>query len=111
MDKLNQYRTLLKQLLASYAEQSPSHGHIETTPLFDEVSDHYMVVDYGWDRTGRVHAPILHLHLRDDKVWIEVDNTEDGIANQLVAAGIPQQDIVLAFYRPERRKLTEFAIA
>ena len=110
MDKVARYKVILKQLLVQYAEQSPSHGQSETAPRFDDTSDHYMVVDYGWDQTGRVHAPILHLHLRGNKVWIEVDNTEDGITPQLLKAGIPQQDIVLAFYRPERRKLTEFAV-
>ena len=111
MDKLTRYRMILKQILVRYAEQFPSHGQIETAPVFDDYSDHYMVVDYGWDQTGRVHAPILHLHLHEGKVWIEVDNTEDGIVAELVAAGIPQQDIVLAFYRLERRKLTEFAVS
>ena len=111
MDKVARYRAIVKQVLTRYAEQYPSHGQIETAPLFDDVTDHYMVVDYGWDRTGRVHAPILHVHLREGKVWVELDNTEDGIAPILLAASVPQQDIVLAFYRPERRRLTEFAVA
>lgn len=110
MDKVDRYRTIIRQVLVRYAERSPSHGQIETAPLFDDASEHYMIVDYGWDRTGRVHASILHLHLHAGKVWIEADNTEDGITQELLAAGIPPQDIVLAFYRPERRKLTEFAV-
>jgi hypothetical protein len=43
-------------------------------------------------------------------VWIEKDNTEDGIAPELVQAGVPKSHIVLAFRSPEMRKLTEYAV-
>lgn len=111
MDKLNTYRHLIKQLLKRHAEHPPSVGQIETLAVFDEESDNYMVVDSGWDSTGRVHAVILHLKLQNGKVWVEVDGTEDGIALELLEVGIPKQDIVLGFYRQERRELTEFAVA
>jgi hypothetical protein len=34
----------------------------------------------------------------------------DGLATALVAAGVPKEDIVLAFYSPNKRRLTEFAV-
>lgn len=111
MDKLTDYRNIIKSALSRHASQKPSIGQIITTPVFDEHNDNYMVVDMGWDPTGRVHSVILHLHLLNEKVWIEVDETEGGIAQELLDAGIPKQDVVLGFYRPERRKLTEFAVA
>ncbi len=111
MDKLATYRSVIKQILKRHAELTPSIGQVQTVPIFDEASDNYMVVDLGWDRTGRVHAVVLHLQLQKDKVWIEVDGTENGVAQELLEAGIPKADIVLGFYRPERRRLTEFATA
>jgi hypothetical protein len=47
----------------------------------------------------------------NNKIWIQCDNTEDGIALELVAAGIPKSDIVLAFHPPDVRKFTEFAVS
>ncbi|MEA5560934.1 element excision factor XisI family protein, partial [Planktothrix agardhii] len=47
----------------------------------------------------------------NDKIYIEEDWTEEGIANELLTEGVPKEDIVLAFHDPETRKLTEFAIA
>jgi XisI protein len=47
----------------------------------------------------------------DERVWIQLDNTEDGIAEELIAAGIPKQDIVLGFHEPEIRPYTGFAVA
>ena len=111
MDKLTDYRNIIRSILSRHAEQTPSVGQITTTPVFDERSDNYMVVDMGWDPTGRVHAVILHLHLLNGKVWVEVDETENGVTQELLDAGIPKEDVVLGFYRPERRKLTEFAAA
>ena len=111
MDKLTKYRNIIKNVLSRHAEQTPSIGQITTTPVFDEHNDNYMVVDMGWDPTGRVHAVVLHLHLLNGKVWVEVDETENGITPELLDAGIPKEDTVLGFYRPERRKLMEFAVA
>ncbi|MEM7032901.1 MAG: element excision factor XisI family protein, partial [Chloroflexota bacterium] len=52
----------------------------------------------------------LHLRIKQDKIWIERDNTDVGIAESLLEAGVAKEDIVLGFYRPERRKITEFAV-
>ncbi|NER33043.1 MAG: XisI protein [Oscillatoria sp. SIO1A7] len=44
-----------------------------------------------------------------DKIWIQRDGTEDGMATELAAAGIPKEQIVLAFHPPELRQYTEYA--
>jgi len=111
MDKLSKYREIIKTVLSRHAEHPPSIGQVTTVPIFDEKSGNYMVVDMGWDPTGRVHAVVLHVHLQGGKVWVELDGTETGVTQELLEDGIPKEDIVLGFYRPERRKLTEFAIA
>jgi hypothetical protein len=45
----------------------------------------------------------------EHQIWIQRDGTEDGIANDLIAAGIPKRDIVIAFHPPELRAYTEYA--
>ena len=65
----------------------------------------------GWSAGKRVHFLLVHVDIIDGKVWIEKDNTEDGVASELVQAGVPKAHIVLAFRSPEMRKLTEFAVA
>ena len=42
--------------------------------------------------------------------WDE-DWTENGIATDLVRAGVCKEDIVLAFYEPKMRQYTEFVVA
>jgi hypothetical protein len=113
MDKTAQYRELIKTLLTKYAELLSRHPEpgVETFLIFDEEREHYLWLQAGWAKHRRVYGITLHMRLDKEKIWIEQDWTEDGIATELLAAGVPQDDIVLAFYQPAVRSMTEFAIA
>jgi hypothetical protein len=52
---------------------------------------------------------VLHIDIKRDKIWIQHDGTEGGLAGRLVEAGVPKEDIVLAFHAPYKRRFTEFA--
>jgi hypothetical protein len=111
MDKLNTYRRLVKRCLEDWEAyiKRARHNGIEIRHIFDETNDHYLLLYLGWDKDRRVWQPALHVRLREGKIWVEVDETEEGIATALVRAGVPREDIVLAFHPPELRHLTEFA--
>jgi len=79
--------------------------------IFDRDTDRDMVVSIGWQKVKRIHGCLIHIDIINDKVWIQRDGTEDGIAYELEAAGIPKKQIVLGFYRPEVRPHTEYAAA
>jgi hypothetical protein len=65
----------------------------------------------GWDGQKRVHYCLVHIEIHDGKIWIERDNTEDGVATDLMRAGVPKERIVLAFHRPDVRAHSGFAVA
>jgi XisI protein len=111
MDKLEHYRQIIKILIHHYTELPNSDIQIESIAICDPIQDSYMLMDIGWNPSGRVHSVPIHLRIKNHKVWLEWDGTDQEIAQQLIDAGIPQEDIVLAFYRPERQKLTGFALA
>lgn len=52
----------------------------------------------------------MHLNIINEKIWIQYDGTEVGMANKLVDLGVPKEDIILAYHLPSKRKLTEFAV-
>jgi hypothetical protein len=56
----------------------------------------------------RFKAISVYLRLKNDKIYIEEDWTEAGIATELMRVGIPSSEIVLAFQPPEVRQFTEF---
>ncbi|NJO82204.1 MAG: XisI protein [Blastochloris sp.] len=105
------YRTLIKQILEEQVQDQPAHGEIEVMVVFDETRDHYQLLALGWDLPRRVHSILVHIRLPHDKIWIEYDGTDAHIARQLVAAGVPKDDIVLAFHPPDTRPYTDFAVA
>jgi hypothetical protein len=113
MDKISRYRELIKSLLSEQAEQMNRHSTagIETDVAFDEERDHYMLLKVGWWPQGRVRGNTIYVRLKNGKFWIEEDWTEEGIATALLEAGVPNEDIVLAFQPPEMRPYTEFAVA
>lgn len=113
MDKLIQYRQLIKNILTGHVELSnrfPKEG-IEHLLIADEEHDHYILFDLGWSERKRVRNVRIYVRIKDGKFLIEHDLTEDGIATELLEAGVPKEDIVLAFHAPEMRQYTEFAAA
>ena len=111
MDKLATYRQFIESVLQQHAQSKPSHGEIEVYTAFDLEQDHYQVVHAGWTGYNRVFGPLIHIDLIDEKIWIQYDGTEVGVANQLVELGVPKDEIVLAYHAPIMRQYDGFAIA
>ncbi|MEB3269724.1 MAG: XisI protein [Leptolyngbya sp.] len=113
MDKLTEYPKLVKRILTEYVELSNRHPNpdIESFLIVDEAKAHYIWMNLGWQNGERVNGMTVYVRIRDDKVWIEEDWTEDGIATDLVRAGVPKEDILLAFHEPKMRQYTDFAVA
>ena len=109
MDKLDFYRSTIKIIIDRHASLQNGNSLVETVPIIDMEGDNYLLMAIGWNSSGRVHSIGFHLRICNEKIWIEWDGTEEGIAQELLEIGINQKDIVLGFYRPERRELTEFA--
>jgi len=113
MDKLNHYRDLIQRVLTKYhhlATQTPSTGE-ESLLAFDETRDQYLWFQTGWRQKKRIRGITVHIQIKNEKIWIEEDWTEVGMANELLKLGIAASDIVLGFHPPEARQFTEFALA
>lgn len=109
MDRVNIYRDHVKKLIHQYTQYKPAYGDIEMQTLFDEENDHYQLLAVGWHDLERIHGCVFHIDIKGERVWIQRDNTDVGIANELVDMGIPKEDIVLAYHAPYKRKYTGFA--
>jgi hypothetical protein len=110
VDKLNRYRQIVRRLVEEYAGQKPSLGEVESYAMIDPDRDHYVAMQTGWVNRHRVHGAFLHLDVIGGKVWIQFNGTDQSVADELVAAGIPKEDIVLAEKPPELRPLTGFGV-
>jgi XisI protein len=67
---------------------------------------------FHYKRTSpRFSGELPHLDIKDGKIWIQWNGTEDDIAAELVALGVPKHDIVLGFHTPVLRQYTEYAVS
>jgi hypothetical protein len=110
MANVAQYRIYIQQLLKKYGDLPSSRNEIETQIIVDEQHDHYQLVHVGWRNNRRIYGCVLHIDIKNHQIWIQHDGTDIGMANELVALGVPKADIVLAFQAPYKRHYTEFAV-
>jgi hypothetical protein len=110
MERIDQYRRHIEEIIKEHARYPYSHGDIEIQTVFDRENDHYLLMAVGWDGYKRSDGFSIHVDIKDGKIWIQWDGTEYGVANELVARGVPKEDIVLAFHAPYKRPYTGFAV-
>ncbi len=111
MEPLITYSQAVERVLNVYANIPYAHGELRCEALFDREHDRYALITLGWNAGKRMHFTLVHIDIVDGKVRIEKDNTEDGVAEELVQAGIPKSQIVLAFHPTDVREHTEYAVA
>lgn len=110
---LAEYRNLIKEILNRYATilETQPNSEESTYVVFDDERDHYILHTIGWQDKQRIWSTLVYVRIQDGKFWIEQDGLEEGIAADLIAAGVSNENIVLAFHHPRVRPLTEFAVA
>jgi hypothetical protein len=110
MERIDEYRRHIEEIINEHAQYKVSHGDIEIQTVFDRENDHYLLMAVGWNGYDRIEGFSLHLDIKDGKIWIQWDGTEYGVANELVDRGVPKEDIVLAFHAPYKREYTGFGV-
>jgi hypothetical protein len=108
---IKHYLQLVQDLLHECSNIRANNKEVEAEAIFDTQRDRYQVVHVGWSNKRRVYVCVLHLDIKDGKIWIQHDGTEGGIALELVERGVPKHDIVLGFHSPFKRQFTEFAVS
>ena len=78
--------------------------------IFDLQGDHYQLMNVGCHGNRRLRDCVLQIDLKNDKIWIQHDGTEIGVANELVEWGVPKEDIILAYHAPYKRQYTGFGV-
>jgi hypothetical protein len=53
---------------------------------------------------------MIHMEIRDEKIWIQRNMTDVDFAEELVEMGVPRTDIVLGFHSPFKRQFSKYAV-
>jgi len=106
----SQLKNSVIKVLQDYVDFLGEDPETQLELIIDEKNDRYLLVELGWQNDRRIYGTIIHLDIIGDKIWIQQDGTEEGIAIDLVACGVPKNQIVLGFKCEERRRITDFAV-
>ena len=112
MDKITYYRQILIETLESYGsiKKSLTPG-VKTQTIIDNEGGHYQLLSIGWHNNRFVYMVALHFDLIAGKIWIQQNNTDVLIADELVERGVTKSDIVLGFVPEKIRHYEGFAMA
>ena len=113
MDKLKRFQKAIISYLNKYAEtyQQDKEDPIQTKLVFDKENHHYQLVRVGWKKQKFYHYCIFHFDIINNKIWIQANNTEEMVGDELVERGVKKTEIVLGFQPIYKREFTGFAIA
>lgn len=111
MDKLATYRELVQSLLTRYANEDVVNSEVEVQLIFDEKRDHYQWMNIGWEDLKRVYRCIIHFDIKDGKIWLQQNLTDQNPAEELVALGVPREDIILGLQPAYKRQYTDYGVA
>lgn len=111
MDRIDYYRQCVKNFLTEYSNYGSQQPDMETQLIFDPVNDHYLLLRTGWDDTRRVHCCIFHFDIKDGKIWVQENNTDIEIDEDLEEMGISKKEIVVGFHHPSMRQYSKYAVS
>jgi hypothetical protein len=111
MDKISQYREMIKTVLTEQAQFKPVNlPDVQNQLVFDEKNDQYQLLRIGFEGWTRVYYCVFNVDIIDQKVWLQEDTTDAPLVLKLEQAGIPKSDLVLAFHAPVKRTLSGYGI-
>lgn len=112
MDKVNNRKKIVKEILQEIIDFFPKDAFIELLPVIDDERGQYLIYCDGWQESRRDYACFFHIEVKPNgKVYLRHDGTDLVLADKLLEKDIPASEIVLAFHAPYKRPWTEFALA
>jgi XisI protein len=113
MAKIDEYRQYIQDLLREvngYGISSIQPG-LEQQLIFDVEHDHYLLTCLGWERKQYVYDVVIHVDIKDDKIWLQQNNTEINLADRLIEMGVSKENIVIGFQSPFMRQFSGYAVS
>ncbi|MEN0003112.1 MAG: XisI protein [Bacteroidota bacterium] len=110
MDRLKELQTIVKTVVKRYADYREHElDELDTQVVLDDTHNHYFLQYVGWNDMERIHYCLLHLDIKNGKIWIQRDFIDHGVATDLLEMGVAKSEIVLGFQAPFKRPFTEFS--
>lgn len=111
MDQIVKYQQIILELLEEYSAIPPSYPTgLRDELVADTVRNHFQLISLGWEGHRFVYEVVFHLDIIEGKIWIQQNNTEANLAEELVERGIPKSDVVIGFQPAAVRALSGYSV-
>ena len=106
---ISKIESIIKKIFSDLTPSDHKLGSLEYNWILDSERHHYQLLLEGWENNTRLLEILVQINLKNNLLWLQEDNTDYGVAEALVKAGIPKESIVLGFHPPYKRPFTGFA--
>ena len=110
MEALDTLHTAIRSVFVEWEKLPRIPSDWKIVGVQDSQNDRYTLQRISFAKDCYDTRLLAYLEIRDGKIWILTDNTEEGIASDLVAEGISKDRIVLGFYPTQMREVGDFAV-
>jgi hypothetical protein len=101
---------IVEGVVDDYARIKYVYDQVERQSVFDRDKGRFLLMIAGWNKGKRVHGCLIDVQIKNDKLWIERDGTEEGVGVEFERLGVPKSQMVLAWYPEEIREEDGYAL-
>lgn len=119
MDRIEPKKRKYKKKLAEYVKalameyNNALGAELTYVPVVDLESDHFQLVKMGWHDHQFIFVVLIHFDINPEtgNIWIQQNNTERLIDEELAKFDIPKKHLVLGFRPAYMREHSDYAVA
>jgi len=113
--KIEKHQQALTQYMRELAHEcNNSLGNkMEYQAIIDAEGNHFQLVKIGWRGQRHIYNVLIHfdIHPQTGNIWVQQNNTEILLDEELAKFNITKKDLVLGFRYPAIREVLDFAVA
>jgi hypothetical protein len=107
--EIDKIQHAIRHIFSEIMPPNTKIGDLEYQWVFDTQDHHYWLLVTGWEQTRRIHSIVVQIDIRDGLVWVQEDNTDYGVVDELECQGIPKNKIVLGWQSSFLRQYSGYA--
>jgi hypothetical protein len=114
-NKIKKYQKILATYIQELADENNTSLGNDVTyqAIIDVKANHFQLVRMGWQQNRSLYAVLIHLDINAEtgNIWVQQNNTEILLDEDLEKKGIPKKHFVLGFRPAQMRVFSDYAVA
>jgi len=110
MDRVTFFQnTIIEILKDNAAYYKGTTNPLNLSVISDLQNNHFQLLMQGWESENYIFQCLFHLDIINEKIWIQWNDTDFPIEEELLKYGVTSDEIVLGLKHPKFRTYTDFA--